>query len=63
MRLEGKVAVVTAAGQGIGKASVLAMAREGAEVWATDVKPDPLRAFDGIAISKLLSLMCLTGER
>jgi 2-keto-3-deoxy-L-fuconate dehydrogenase len=49
MRLEGKVAVVTAAGQGIGKASVLAMAREGAEVWATDVKPDPLRAFDGIA--------------
>src|SRR3954452_7434748 len=49
MRLEGKAAVVTAAGQGIGKASVLAMAREGAEVWATDVRSDSLHAFDGVA--------------
>lgn len=45
MRLKNKVAVVTAAGQGIGKAAVLAMAREGAEVWATDVKPDLLTEF------------------
>ncbi|EYD76407.1 2-keto-3-deoxy-L-fuconate dehydrogenase [Rubellimicrobium mesophilum DSM 19309] len=36
-RLLGKRALVTAAGQGIGRASALAMAREGAEVWATDV--------------------------
>ena len=37
MRLAGKRAVVTAAGQGIGRASALAMAREGATVLATDV--------------------------
>ncbi len=37
MRLAGKRAVVTAAGQGIGRASALAMAREGADVLATDV--------------------------
>ena len=36
-RLDGKRALVTAAGQGIGRASALAMAREGAEVIATDV--------------------------
>lgn len=45
MRLKNKVAIVTAAGQGIGKAAVLAMAREGAEVWATDVKPELLAEF------------------
>jgi len=36
-RLEGKTAFITAAGQGIGHASALAMAREGATVIATDV--------------------------
>ncbi len=36
-RLMGKTALVTAAGQGIGRASALAMAREGAAVIATDV--------------------------
>ncbi len=36
-RLTGKTALVTAAGQGIGKATVLAMAHEGAKVIATDV--------------------------
>ena len=36
-RLNGKRALVTAAGQGIGRATVLAMAREGAQVLATDV--------------------------
>ena len=41
-RLDGKRALVTAAGQGIGRASVLAMAREGAAVIATDINPDTL---------------------
>lgn len=36
-RLDGKRALVTAAGQGIGRASALAMAAEGAHVFATDV--------------------------
>ena len=36
-RLEGKTALVTAAGQGQGKAVALAMAREGAKVFATDI--------------------------
>ncbi|MGB8813385.1 MAG: SDR family oxidoreductase [Paracoccaceae bacterium] len=36
-RLDGKTALITAAGQGIGRASALAMAREGARVIATDV--------------------------
>ncbi|HSV54101.1 MAG TPA: SDR family oxidoreductase [Burkholderiaceae bacterium] len=49
MRLKGKTALVTAAGQGIGRASALAMAAEGAQVWATDVNPRLLDSFDGVA--------------
>jgi 2-keto-3-deoxy-L-fuconate dehydrogenase len=41
-RLEGKNAFVTAAAQGIGRGAALAFAREGATVWATDVKGDLL---------------------
>lgn len=48
MRLNGKSALVTAAGQGIGKASVLAMAREGAKVLATDRDPALLKAYEGV---------------
>ena len=36
-RLHGKTAVITAAGQGIGRASAERMAREGAKVFATDI--------------------------
>lgn len=49
MRLQGKTIVVTAAGQGIGRATVLAMAREGATVWATDINPELLKSYAGIA--------------
>src|SRR5215218_9729895 len=45
MRLQGKTALVTAAGQGIGQASALALAAEGAEVWATDVDPALLERY------------------
>ncbi len=47
MRLQGKTVLVTAAGQGIGKASALAMAAAGAHVWATDVNEKLLADYAG----------------
>ena len=44
MRLKGKTILVTAAGQGIGRASALACAREGAEVIATDIRAELLES-------------------
>lgn len=41
-RFQGKTALVTAAAQGIGRATVEAFAREGAQVWATDINLDRL---------------------
>ena len=41
-RLDGKCVLLTAAGQGIGRASALAMAQEGARVIATDINEDAL---------------------
>ncbi|WP_292172250.1 SDR family NAD(P)-dependent oxidoreductase, partial [Mesorhizobium sp.] len=40
--LAGKVVVVTAAAQGIGRASALAFAKAGAMVYATDINEAPL---------------------
>ncbi len=48
MRLQGKKIVVTAAGQGIGRATVLAMAKEGATIWATDINPELLKSYAGM---------------
>lgn len=47
-RLDGKRVLVTAAGQGIGRASALAMAAEGAQVFATDVNADALASLEGV---------------
>jgi 2-keto-3-deoxy-L-fuconate dehydrogenase len=41
-RLHGKTALITAAGQGIGRATALAFAGEGANVWATDINEEAL---------------------
>ena len=46
-RLAGKTAFITAAGQGIGRGAALAFAREGAQVWATDVNAKTLAELDG----------------
>jgi 2-keto-3-deoxy-L-fuconate dehydrogenase len=56
-RLAGKRAVITAAAQGIGRASALAFAREGARVIATDINMAALESLksevEGIAVAKL----------
>ncbi|SFU18237.1 SDR family oxidoreductase [Sedimentitalea nanhaiensis] len=51
-RLEGKTCLVTAAGQGIGRASALAMQSEGAKVFASDVNET--------ALGELAELGCQT---
>lgn len=49
-RLQGKTVLVTASGQGIGRASALAMAAEGATVWATDVNAAALGELAGMGL-------------
>jgi 2-keto-3-deoxy-L-fuconate dehydrogenase len=55
-RLAGKSALITSAGQGIGRATVLAMVAEGAQVIATDINGDALAALakESSAISTML---------
>ena len=52
-RLKGKRCLVTAAGQGIGRAIAVAMAAEGARVFATDLDPGKLDGLDGIETARL----------
>lgn len=47
-RLQGKKALITAAGQGIGHATAMAMAKEGAQVHATDLNPKLLDKYSGV---------------
>jgi 2-keto-3-deoxy-L-fuconate dehydrogenase len=46
-RLQGRVAFITAAAQGIGRGAALAFAREGSTVWATDVNAKALADLEG----------------
>uniref|UniRef100_A0A3B4WMC6 Dehydrogenase/reductase SDR family member 6 n=1 Tax=Seriola lalandi dorsalis TaxID=1841481 RepID=A0A3B4WMC6_SERLL len=46
-RLDGKVIVLSAAAQGIGRAAAIAFAKEGAQVTATDINGEKLRELDG----------------
>lgn len=46
-RLSGKTALITAAGQGIGRATAELFAREGAVVWATDINAAALDSVVG----------------
>ncbi len=47
-RLEGKIAFITAAAQGMGRAAAVAFAKEGASVWATDVNAKLLAELEGV---------------
>jgi 2-keto-3-deoxy-L-fuconate dehydrogenase len=49
MRLQGKRILLTAAGQGIGRASALMFAREGGQVLATDINPAALEETAALA--------------
>ncbi|PAU96229.1 SDR family oxidoreductase [Paracoccus salipaludis] len=53
MRLAGKTILVTAAGQGIGRASAIALATEGARVIATDRDAGLLRGLEGMETAAL----------
>jgi 2-keto-3-deoxy-L-fuconate dehydrogenase len=57
-RMEGKRALVTAAGQGIGRAIAVAFAREGAKVTATDIAADKLATLksEGVAETAVLDV-------
>ena len=50
MRLKGKTAVVTAAGAGIGKATAVAFAEQGAHVIATDISNESFAELEHLGI-------------
>jgi 2-keto-3-deoxy-L-fuconate dehydrogenase len=58
-RLGGKTALVTAAGQGIGRAIAEAFVAEGAKVWATDLDPAKMQ---GLTCAELRKLDVLSND-
>jgi len=52
-QLKGKTAVITAAGQGIGRAIAECFVAEGAKVWATDIDLSKLAGIDGATCRRL----------
>ena len=56
-RLEGKVCVCTASAQGIGRATALAFAKEGAKVIATDINEAKLKELEAESPSGCLALI------
>lgn len=60
--LEGKTALITAAGQGIGRASAEAYAQAGAKVYATDINEDALAELAKIDGITALSLNVMDAE-
>ena len=53
MRLAGKTALVTAAAQGLGRATVEAFLREGASVIAADIRTEALEGVEGVTVRQL----------
>jgi 2-keto-3-deoxy-L-fuconate dehydrogenase len=60
MRLSGKTVVMTAAGAGIGRASAIAMAREGATVYATDIDQAALDSLAEVSPNLICSRLDVT---
>ena len=56
-RLLGKRVLITAAAQGIGRASAIACAREGAQVIATDINPEFLRSLQALSVNIQIELL------
>jgi 2-keto-3-deoxy-L-fuconate dehydrogenase len=62
-RLRGKTALITGAGQVIGRATAIAFAHEGATVWATDINETVLGQLKGTANTNLRVLDVRSGEQ
>jgi len=61
-RLAGKSAVVTGAGAGIGRATAIEFAREGARLVVTDIKPGPLQALRAELVAGGVEVQAITGD-